>query len=342
MIIMGVGITEILVKDNVSLKELKRKVLAVDAYNQLYMFITTIRGMDGAVLSDSKGRTTSHLIGLFSRAANFISEGIKLVYCFDGVVPDLKHGEIQKRKDAKTAALKEYNDAKSREDIEGMKKFAGRTSRLTKEMVEEAKLLLEAMGIPYIMAPSEGEAQASYLVKKGDAYAVLSQDADCLLFGANKMIRNLSISGKRKVSGKTAFISIDPEVIELKKVLTELNITQDQLIVLSILVGTDYNPGGIKGIGPKKALKLVQEKSFEEIFAEVKWEEQFNIGWKTIFDTIKSIPITDDYEIKFRKINEEKVKELLLDFEFSTERIENTLKKINSEEQSQTGLGEYF
>jgi len=339
---MGVGITDILQRDNISIAELKRKTLAVDAYNQLYMFITTIRGYDGGVLTDSKGRPTSHLVGLFSRMTNLMSQGLKLVYVFDGKVPDLKHKELERRKEAKMQAQKEFDAAKENEDIEGMRKYAGRTARLTKEMVKEAQQLLDLMGVPWVQAPSEGEAQATHIVKKGDAYAVLSQDADCLLFGATKMIRNLSVSGKRKMTGKTAFVSVEPELIEVEKVLKKLEINNDELIALAILVGTDYNPGGVKGIGPKKALKLIQENSIEEAFNLAKWEEHFKLDWKVIFELIKNIPVTDDYEIKFRKPDVDRVKEFLMDFEFSEQRIENSLKRLNAEEHSQTGLGEFL
>lgn len=339
---MGTQITDILERKNISISELKRKTLAVDAFNQLYMFITTIRGYDGSVLTDSKGRTTSHLVGLFSRTTNLMSQGLKLVYVFDGKVPDLKHKELEKRKEAKLHAQKEFEAAKEKEDVDTMRKFAGRTSRLTKEMVEEAKQLLTHLGIPWIQAKSEGEAQATHLVKKGDAYAVLSQDADCLLFGAPRMIRNLSISGKRKMTGKTAFVSVEPELIEVEKVLNKLGINNDQLIALAIMVGTDYNPGGIKGIGPKKALKLIQENSIEEAFKIAKWEEHFELDWKEIFNLIKNMPINENYEIYFRKPDFEGVKNFLMDFEFSETRIDNSLKKINAEEHSQTGLGEFF
>ena len=339
---MGVGITDILERETISINDLKRKTLAVDAYNQLYMFITTIRGYDGSVLTDSKGRTTSHLVGLFSRLTNLMGQGLKLVYVFDGKVPELKYKELQKRSEAKMQAQKEYDDAKEKEDVDSMRKYAGRTSKLNKEMVEQAKKLLDLLGVPWIQAPSEGEAQATHLVKKEDTFAVLSQDADCLLFGAPRMIRNLSISGKRKMTGKTAFVSVDPELIEVEKVLKKLELNNDQLIALGILVGTDYNPGGVKGIGPKKALKLVKENNIEKAFELAEWDKHFEISWKEIFDLFKNMPVTNNYEIKFRKPDVEGVKKYLMDFEFSETRIENSLKKLNAEEHSQTGLGEFF
>ena len=163
---MGTAITSILKIKEIQIKDLANKILVVDGQNMLYQFLTTIRQQDGSLLTDSKGRVTSHLIGLISRVTNFLGKKLKLVFVFDGEAPELKHKELQKRKEGKIHAEKQYEEAKSAKNIEDMKKFAGRTTRLTKEMVAEATLLLKAMGIPVIQAPSEGECQASHMVQE--------------------------------------------------------------------------------------------------------------------------------------------------------------------------------
>jgi len=203
------------------------------------------------------------------------------------------------------------------------------------------------MGIPVVDAPSEGESQAAVMVKKGDAYAVMSQDADALLSGAPRCIRNISITGKRKMPGSYNYKTINPELFTLKDNLAMLGLTQDQLIVLSILVGTDYNYGGVKGIGPKKALKLVEKHKddFDEIFSEAKWSESFAVDWKDIFKTIKEMPVVEDYKLEFKKPDPVSIKKLLVDvYEFSEDRVNSTLDKLEvaSKLNEQKGLSDFF
>ncbi len=344
---MGVAITNLLKSEELKIENLSGKILAVDSFNILYMFLTTIRGPDGSPLADSKGRVTSHLVGLFSRFSNLMEKGVKFVFVFDGKAPDLKKEERERRKQLKQEASKLYEEAQQEENIENMKKYAARTAILSREMIEEAKELIEAMGMPIIIAPSEGEAQAAHVVKCGDAYAVMSQDADSLLSGSPRTIRNLSITGKRKIPGTHAFKNIVPEIINLHDNLDEMGISQNQLIVLSILVGTDYNYGGVRGIGPKKALALVKKynDNYDSLFEEVKWKEHFQVEWKKIFDTIKNMPVYSDYEIKFSNPDEKRIKKILVDeHDFSEERVNSTLEKLENykKQNQQKGLSDFF
>jgi flap endonuclease-1 len=342
---MGVNLKELVTKKPITFEELKGKVLAVDGYNILYQFLTTIRTPDGRPLTDSKGRVTSHLIGLFSRTTNFLRQGLKPAFVFDGKVPELKHQELKKRAEAKMEAQKKYEAAAAVEDVAGMQKYGGRTARLTKEMVEEAKTLLTLLGIPVVQAPSEGEAQASFMVRQGDAWAVVSQDYDSLLYGADRLIQNLSIAGRRKKSGVLGTIIVKPEMIEFRGVLSELGVTHDQLIALAMLVGTDYHPGGVKGIGPKKALALVKEqKSPGKIFEEAKWSEHCSVPWQKIFELFKEMPVTKDYELKFRAPDKEKVTRFLVgEHDFGAERVESALAELQEQhsKRAQKGLGEF-
>ncbi len=343
---MGTKLKEIIEKKEITIEELKGKVVVIDSYNVLYQFLTTIRQPDGSLLTDSKGNITSHLAGLFNRTVRLMQSGIKLAFVFDGKPPELKTKERERRKALKETAQQEYEIAKEREDIESMKKFAARTTKLTKEMAEEAKELISALGIPIIQAPSEGEAQAAYMVKKGDAYASVSQDYDSLLFATPKLIQSLTISERKKMAGKLAYQEVKPEIIDLKHNLDLLKLTQDKLIILGILVGTDYNIGGIKGIGPKKALKLLQERDdFDNIFTELKWNEQFEFSWQEVFDTIKNMPHTDDYTLKWIDPNISKVKEILCEkHDFSQTRIDAAMEKLlkEKEKKAQKGLGDFF
>ncbi len=341
---MGTKIKDIIVHKEVTIQDLAGKMLVVDTFNVLYQFLTTIRQRDGSLLTDSKGRVTSHLTGLFSRTTKLMQHGLKLAFVFDGGPPRLKQAESARRKEKKQEALQEYEVAKERKDIEGMKKFAARTTSLTKEMITDAQELITALGLPMIQAPSEGEAQAAFMVKQGHAYAEISQDMDCLMFGVPKLVRNLTITERKKMPGRLAYETIKPELIDLEENLNLLKITQEQLIALGMLVGTDYNPGGIKGICPKNALKLVHKwkENFAGMFAEVKWDEHCVTSWQEVFGTIKNIPVNKEYELQWKPIDEEKLISLLVEqHDFSRERIENTLETLGKEKQKkeQKGLG---
>lgn len=336
---MGSQLTPILKTEEIDVDSLDGKVLAVDAYNILYQFLSSLRMYDGSPLKDSSGNVTSHLNGLFLRFTKLMTKGLKFVFVFDGEHPELKKDEVERRKKAKEKAKAKYDEAVQKQDIEEMKKYSSRISTLSPEMVEETRQLLDALGIPYVDAPSEGEAQASYLVRKEDADMVLSQDTDALLFGAENIVRNLTITKKRKKQKSLSYDSVSPIRINLSENLNYLGIDQDQLIALSILVGTDFNYGGIKGIGPKKALKLVKEnKDIDSIFKAA----DDNFEWNEIFYLIKNIPVTDNYNLEFRQPDKEKVIEILCDrHDFNKERVEKELSKI-TEEKKQRGLNDFF
>ncbi|MBK5134221.1 flap structure-specific endonuclease, partial [Candidatus Bathyarchaeota archaeon] len=190
-------------------------------------------------------------------------------------------------------------------------KYAQATSRLKDYMQEDSKKLLSLMGLPWIQAPSEGEAQAAYLTKKGDADYCASQDYDSLLFGAPKLIRNVTISGKRKIARRNSYVNISPEIMELKKILSENKITFEQLIDLSILIGTDFNPMGIKGLGPKTALKLIKEHgTFAKVLPHVK-NNQIQFDPQEIQEIFLNPKITDDYVLNWKDVDIEGVIDFL-------------------------------
>ncbi|MFH1649324.1 MAG: flap endonuclease-1 [Candidatus Woesearchaeota archaeon] len=342
---MGSAITSILESKTIKIEDLAGKALAVDSYNQLYMFITTIRQPDGTPLKDSNGNVTSHLSGLFFRFTKLMEQGIKFAFVFDGKVPELKKKEQERRHEVKQEALHAFKQAQDKEDLEGMKKYAGRTSVLTKEMREEAIQLIEALGCPVIEAPSEGEAQAAQLVKEGTCYAVMSQDADALLFGAPRSVKNLSITGRRRKPGQLGTYMVEPELITLTDTLKELKFTQEKLIYLAMLVGTDYNIKGIKGIGPKKALKLVQENDKpEDIFKEAKWDEHFEQKWQEVFALFKNTDAKKDLKLEWKKPDKDEIVRILCEeHDFSKERVEQALDKLSKgTNKQQKGLGEFF
>lgn len=343
---MGVKIRDLIDAKTIEFSDLYNKKLAVDAFNMLYQFITTIRQPDGSQLTDTNGNVTSHLIGLFYRLTNLLKMNMKLIFVFDGEPPELKKQERERRKNIKSEAMQKFKEAKKEEDVESMKKYASRTATLTSEMIKESKELLTALGIPYVQAPSEGEAQAAHMVTKGDAYAVLSQDADAMLFGAPRIIRNLSISQRRKKTSKLGYDKVLPEMIDLQAVFSKLEITNEQLIILGLLVGTDFNYGGVKGIGPKTAFKLVKEYNgrWDDLFNDVKWNESFDVGWKDVYNVFVQMPINDDYQLEWNSVDSEGVKKILVhNHQFSSDRVDSVLNELSdSDAGKQKGLGDFF
>ena len=337
---MGVKLGDITPKKQLSWEDLRGKTLAVDSSNMIYQFLSSIRQQDGTPLSDSKGNVTSHLVGLFSRIPNLMEKGIKLAFVFDGKPPALKFQEVTERIEKKKAAEIKYKEAVEEEDVDAMLKYSKQTTKFTKEMASESKELLTAMGLPVIQAPSESDAQMAYMNKQNDVWACATSDYDPLLHKAPRVLRNLTLAQKKKTSGG-GYAPVFPELIELKEVLSSLELTHEQLVIVAILVGTDYNPGGIKGIGPAKALKLVQSgRKFEDIFKEL--GADFN--WKKIEDTFKSMEVEKDYKIEFAEPDEENIKKLLLKHDFSEERINNTLTRIKTigKDREQKNLSKWF
>src|SRR3989338_83170 len=324
---MGLQIGEIVPRKEVSFSELKGKIVAVDAFNAIYQFLSSIRQPDGIPLMDNKRRVTSHLSGLFYRNIALLSEGIKLVYVFDGEYNVLKNKTKEMRQAAKDKARENFKTALEEEDIESMGKYSKGFTTLTKEVIEESKQLLEAMGIAIVKAPGEGEMQCAQIVKDGEAWAVASQDYDALVVGGKRLIQNLTLARKRKtVSGE---IYISPEIIEYNDVLNNLGVDSDQLISLAVLVGTDFNPGGVRGIGPKKALNLVKEKKYPvNIFSELGEQGKLDFNWQEVFQIFKK-PNVERIKLKFPKLDEERLKEILVnEHDFSLERVEKQLLKL--------------
>lgn len=345
---MGIKISSLVHGKEISIEELSGKRVAIDAFNWIFQFLTTIRGYDGEPLKNSEGKITSHLSGLFYRNINLMERGAKLIYVFDGEAPDFKKKEQERRRELRREAEKQWIKAKEEGRTEDALKYAKRSVSLDDEMIDSSKRLLEAMGICVIQAPSEGEALASHIVKNEDAWCVGTQDFDALLFGATRIIRNLSISGRRKYM-KTEYTNTNPEMLILKDVLDELKLNHEQIITLGILIGTDYNIGGVKGYGPAKALKLVREKkTFDEVMKEVNWN--FDICADDIFNFFKH-PTVGKYKIEFSHINEDEIKKILHDeYDFSEERIENGINRLkgekikkhkNKEKGKQISLGDF-
>jgi flap endonuclease-1 len=328
---MGIDIGDLFKKERISFSDLHNRIIVIDAFNVIYQFLSSIRQRDGTPLKNSKGEITSHLSGLFSRTANLIDANIRPVYVFDGKPHPLKTKTLEKRKKLKQIAEKEYIEALEAHDFEKARSKAQQTSRITEDIIKQSKELLVALGVPHIQAPSEGEAQASYIVKKGDAFAVGSQDYDCLLVGAPILVRDLTSSKKRKIPGKHNYSQVYPKQIKLNNNLEILGITHKQLVDMAILIGTDYNDG-IKGIGPKKSLLLIKKNgNIKNTLATMKVN---NAPKSEEIDEIRNLflrpTITEDYDIFWTEPDKEQVLKILCDKnQFKQERVETVLEKYS-------------
>ncbi len=324
---MGTKLADIIEAEKLTLSALSGKDIAVDAFNTIYSFLATIRQPDGTPLSDRHGRVTSHLSGMFYRNVNLLENGIRPVYVFDGESPDLKAEEVQRRRDIRDAAYKEWKKAKDEGRIEDARKAAQASSRLTGPMIDETKDLLRALGIPVIQAPSEGEALAAQMAREDLVWASASQDNDSLLYNCPRMIRNLSISGRRRVARSKTYKSIDPELILLDVNLKLLEITREQLVDIAILVGTDYNDS-VPGIGPKTALKLIKKHgTLEEV--EKDRGEKFDFPYKEIREIFLNPPTLELTEPKWSNPSPDKLYKLLCDeHDFSRGRIDKSLERL--------------
>jgi len=328
----------------IELTDLKGKIIGIDAYNTLYQFLSIIRQKPtGEPLRDSKGRVTSHLSGLFYRTINLIEVGIKPVFVFDGTPPDFKLKTIEEREKIREEAMQKWKEALEKGEEEEVMIYAQAALRLTEEMVEESKRLLSFMGIPFVQAPSEGEAQLAVMCQRNEIHASASQDYDSLLFGSPRLVRNLSITGRRKLPRKEVYIEIKPELIELDSMLQKLGITREQLIIIGMLVGTDYNEG-VRGYGPKKALKLVKEcKTLERVISKLNWRESVDL--KKIFEFFLNPPSTRDYSLRWKAPDRDKIIEFMVEeHDFSRERVEKALDKLEKarEEATQKTLASWL
>ncbi|NWF87454.1 flap endonuclease-1 [Candidatus Bathyarchaeota archaeon] len=326
---MGVDLRDLVPKTIIKLEDLSGKSIAIDAYNALYQFLAIIRQPDGTPLKDSTGRITSHLSGLLYRTSNLVEMGIKPIYVFDGTPPALKEVEIKRRMKAKEEALVRYERALKEGKIQEARMYAQATSHLKDYMAEDSKKLLGLMGIPWIQAPSEGEAQAAHIVKRGNADYCASQDYDSLLFGAPRLVRNVTISGRRKLPSKNIFIEVIPEVVELEAVLKACEITYEQLIDVGILIGTDFNPDGIKGLGPKTALKLIREhENLDKALPYLK-NAEFPVEHQKIREVFLNPKVTNNYSIEWKEPDVEGLVNFICrERDFSEDRVRKALEKM--------------
>ncbi len=358
-VVVGIDLGDVVIKHDTSLPAWAGKRVAFDAWNVLYQFLSNIRQPDGTPLKDRQGRITSHLAGIMYRTSNLVEAGIKPVFVFDGEPHFLKRETLATRSARRDAAAGEYEEALAAGDMEKAYSKAQQTSRMTSAMADEAMELMQALGIPVVKAPGEGEAQAAWMAAEGHVHAVASQDFDTLLFGAPVLLRNLTLSGRRKLPGKQVWVDVAPERIDLQESLAAIELSREQLIDAALLVGTDFHPG-IKGIGPKKALQIIQKESSLEAVIErlsagpeaaktaaeraILEQHAALAERETVRQIFRRPDHTDDFDVAGGRLDRDAVLRIMVqEHDFSEDRIEGALKKFGAgaAKAQQKGLFEF-
>ncbi|KND03525.1 multifunctional nuclease RAD27 [Spizellomyces punctatus DAOM BR117] len=329
---MGIsGLTKVIgdhapgaIKENDIKNYFGRKV-AIDASMSIYQFLIAVRQTDGMQLTNEAGETTSHLMGIFYRTIRMVENGIKPVYVFDGKPPTLKSDELKKRGERRAEAQAQADAATEAGDTENFDKFSRRTVKVTKEHNEECRKLLRLMGVPYIEAPCEAEAQCAALARAGKVFAAGSEDMDTLTFGTPILLRHLTFSEARKMPISE---------IHLDKALAGLDMTMDQFIDLCILLGCDYCDS-IRGIGPHRAVTLMKECGSLEKVLEKLDPKKYNISedwpYKEARELFKKPDVVDpvDIELKWDEPDEEGIVDFMVkEKNFNEERVRTAVKKL--------------
>lgn len=320
---MGVNLRGIISAKEISAKDLSGRVVAIDAFNWIYQFLTTIRLADGSPLTDRKGEITSHINGLFYRSVMLLSNGIIPWFVFDGKAPKFKKATLLEREKAKEKAAQMAEAAKT--EAEKLS-FMKRSARIDDYIIESSKELLSLLGIPHLQAPAEGEAEAAYLNSKGIASYVASQDYDSLLFGAVKVVRNLNVSERKKALNRGVTVHVKPELIDTNEIFKATGLNREKLILMGLLIGTDYN-SGVEGIGPKRALDIVKANSKESILSKYNFGTEYKID--EIYNYFMHPNVVDSVRPHLDKIDEGKLVEFMSEkHSFDRDRVINSVAKL--------------
>jgi flap endonuclease-1 len=337
-------------KKEIDLKTLNGKKVGLDAYVLIYQMLARVRMAEqGGQEFSFQGNVTSHLIGIFQRSLYLLENGMKVCAIMDGPPPVMKEKVLKERSKRREEAEKLRQEALDEDDMEAANKYAQASVSVTEQILDDTKKLFNLLGIPVITAVHDAEAQIAQMVRNNTLDSCISQDYDSFAFGAPHIIRNLSVSQRRLIGGKT--IVVTPEQYYLEEILTGLNISRDQLILAGLLIGTDFN-NGIRGIGPKTALKLVKEyptlevlrPHIEEKFitGDYSWDFYFPTEAEDIMEYFKNPPFDETKEIKFNRVDQKAITEFLVDERgFNADNVANRLKKI-MKMQKQSSLTSFF
>jgi flap endonuclease-1 len=237
---------DLAVIEDVAYDDLAGSVVAVDAHNWLYRYLTTtVKFTRDSAYTTADGEEVANLIGVVQGLPKFLEHDVTPVFVFDGGVTDLKEAEVEQRREQREKYEEQLEQAREEGDSVEVAKLDSRTQRLTDTIVDTTRELLALLDVPVVDAPAEGEAQAARMARAGTVDYAGTEDYDALLFGSPLTLRQLTSKG-------------DPECMDLDATLSEHDLTWEQLVDVGILCGTDFNEG-VTGIGPKTAVKTVRE-----------------------------------------------------------------------------------
>jgi flap endonuclease-1 len=318
---VGLPLRPLVTAQELAWEALAGRTLAVDGYNAVYQFLATIRQRDGQLFTDAEGRVTSHLMGTFYRTTSLLGQGVLPVWVFDGRPPERKAATIRKRIAAKEKAEAAWAEALAAGDLETARRKAAQTSHLTRPMVDELHALLRGLGVPVVLAPGEGEAEAAVLAARGATWASASEDYDSLLFGTPRLVRGLAARARGGAAPGA-------QLIDRAELLATLGIDQDELIALGVIVGTDFNDGAA-GYGPKKALKLVREHLGFDRSVE---KAGLDVGEaRAVAEIFRHPPTREAASLAFGPVDEDGLRRLLVETHgFSETRVRAAIARARS------------
>ncbi|MEM0257507.1 MAG: flap endonuclease-1 [Thermofilum sp.] len=325
---MGCRLTPLVTPLRIGLAGVTGRTLAVDALNAIYQFLALVRTSSGGFLRNRKGYVTSHLVGMASRYSKLAADNAcRFIFVFDGPPHPLKRAELERRERVRERALEEYKLALLSGNLEKALSKAVVAIRVDQWIIESSKKLVTLMGFPVVDAPSDAEAQAAFIVARGDAWAVSSQDWDSLLYGADRLVRYLTLTGFEWLPSKQVARKLEPELVELGKLLNTLGLTRKQLVEVAVLSGTDYNRP-VRGIGPLKAYKLIKlYGSLEKLPSNLR--KQLPENYEDIVNLFLHPRVKEDYEIDFREPRVEELYRFLVDEnDFSPERARTIISRL--------------
>lgn len=269
--------------ESIALDDVGGGVVAVDAHNWLYKYLTTtVRFTDATVYTTESGTEVANLVGIVQGLPKLLAADLTPVFVFDGGPQALKQAELEERREQREADEQRLADAREAGDPVEIARYESRTQRLTDTIQQTTRELFDHLDVPWLDAPAEGEAQAAYMARTDDAvdYAG-SDDYDTLLFGAPYTLRQLTSSG-------------DAECMDFEATLQHNELTWRQLVDVAILMGTDFNEG-VSGYGPATAVDAIQEH--EDIWGVFEAEDIHVDHVDRIRQLFVDPAVTDDYDL---------------------------------------------
>ncbi|OEU20030.1 PIN domain-like protein [Fragilariopsis cylindrus CCMP1102] len=310
----------------VEFKSLHGRKVAIDASMAIYQFLIAVRSggpnQQAMMLTNADGETTSHIQGMFNRTIRFLTEGMKPVFVFDGKAPQMKSGELEKRREKRKKAEEELKKAADDDNVEEMDKHSKRLARAGRKENEDCKKLLRLMGVPVVVAPMEAEAQAAALCKAGLVYATGTEDMDALTFATPILIRKMTFANQAAKGAKI-------QQMNYKKAVEGLELTHEQFVDLCILMGCDYCDT-IKGIGPKTALKLIKEHGSIEKIIPALQDEKPVPAYVLARELFFNHEVDTDVELKWTAPKKEELTKFLVEEAgFNADRVKASIEKLD-------------